>query len=120
MRNILYIITAALILTGCEFGDDYSELHDIHAALAEIEIVDTLGTPIIPDSGVCDITSDLDLPADGNYDVTFAWESNNTAVVTSGGIVNRQGVDVPVILTVTGTKGKYGQKKRFYLNVKAL
>lgn len=120
MKKVIYITLTVLLLTGCEFGDDYSELHDIHAALAEIEIVDTLGTPIIPDSGVYDVTSDLDLPADGNYDVTFVWESNNSTVVSSGGIINRQGVDVPVILTVTGTKGRYGQKRVFNLVVTAL
>lgn len=116
MRATLYILIAVLIITGCEFGDDYNELHDIHAALGEILLTDTDG-PVPLVSGAYIVDKDLVLPATGNYDVTFAWESSNPAVDAHTGEVTSTGIDVPVILTVTGTKGRYGQKKRFYLNV---
>jgi len=114
MRKVLYILIAILIFTGCEFGDDYIELHDIHAALGEIVLTDTDG-PVPLFSGVYIVDTDLVLPATGDYDVTFVWESSNQVVVADDGVVTRQASDVPVELTVTGTKGRYGQTRRFLI-----
>lgn len=97
-----------------------AELQDIHSALMEIEIVDTFGDLVPLVSGIYIVSSGLVFPEDSNNDVAFAWESSNPGVVANDGIVNRQGIDVPVMLTVTGANGRYGQKKRFYLNVQAL
>ncbi len=120
MKRFFNILIITLIFTGCELGEDYTELAHIHAALNEIVLTDTNGDPVPDVSGIYSVTLNLDLPVSGNYDVIFSWESNNTAVVSITGVVTRQGVDVPVELTATGTKGRYGQKRVFYLIVKSL
>jgi hypothetical protein len=120
MKKLFCIIVITLFLTGCELGEDYTELDDIHTALNEIVLTDTNGDPVPNVSGIYSVTLNLDLPVSGNYDVIFSWESNNTAIVSNTGVVDRQVTDVPVDLTVTGTKGRYGQKRRFLLVVKAL
>jgi|GEM_PF-1259520 len=60
-----------------------------------------------------DIKTNLTLPTQGNFDTTIAWLSNNGAVISNSGVVQRGAENVTVVLTAMITKGSVSTTKNF-------
>lgn len=64
------------------------------------------------------VTTGLSLPVTGEYGEQITWRSNNTDIITSGGVVNAPDADTSVTLTATIRLGSASTTKIFTLTVK--
>mgnify|MGYP000926758708 FL=1 len=65
-----------------------------------------------------DITDDLDLPYEGEFDTTIRWESSNLAIVSNDGKVKRPSKDTDFTMTAYISRGSVTKEVSFDGSVK--
>ena len=97
-------------LTGSEIKSNYDANQATYLQLAKEDLTV---------SGIDNIYGNLILPTSGPYNSQITWESSDSSIITTEGLVTKPAVDTTVTLTATITLGSTSVQKVFTANVKS-